>query len=479
MARWNTCNILHLAPDAKRLWQFDAKGGGFALGREQRIPHTEPLPSKFVAKSWSSFLKPRLNIAWLPLEHVFLRVVELPASNADELHSMVELQLEKLSPVPVTQIVWTMQSLPPRPGRSASSSEAGAQAGNLQTVIVVMAERKVVEEFLGQIEGQNFLADRLEAPMLDQLAATDVSEDGAWLYPLSLGGQNAALTAWWYGGTLRNVAFVTLPPAGDRQAELKNQLSLLAWSGELEGWLTAPPKWHLVADPVNAAEWEHILRAALNEPVKISPPPAPAELAARTANRAAAPASPASLLPPEFTARYRQQYVDRLWLRGLMATAVLYVIGLAIYFSAVALLNYQTQGVERQVAAVSNDYTNALQLRARYDILKERQDLKFAALDCWKLVAEQLPTGVSLQRMSFDNGQRLALNGTCTEDQISLITDPGGFYDAVRKAKSGGQSIFNQDPASGDQLLYHNLGTTGTATWSFALELTHSEAEPQ
>ena len=31
MARWNSCNILHVAPDAKRLWQFDAKGGGFVL----------------------------------------------------------------------------------------------------------------------------------------------------------------------------------------------------------------------------------------------------------------------------------------------------------------------------------------------------------------------------------------------------------------------------------------------------------------
>ena len=33
MARWNSCNILHFAPDAKRLWQFVAKGGGFVLGR--------------------------------------------------------------------------------------------------------------------------------------------------------------------------------------------------------------------------------------------------------------------------------------------------------------------------------------------------------------------------------------------------------------------------------------------------------------
>ena len=54
MARWNSCNILQIAPDAKRLWQFDAKGGGFVLGREQRVPHSEPLPAKFFAKNWTS-----------------------------------------------------------------------------------------------------------------------------------------------------------------------------------------------------------------------------------------------------------------------------------------------------------------------------------------------------------------------------------------------------------------------------------------
>ncbi|HZL77797.1 MAG TPA: hypothetical protein VFC17_03020, partial [Candidatus Limnocylindrales bacterium] len=84
MARWHNCNILHLAPDAKRLWQFDAKGGGFVLGREQRVPHAEPLPAKFVAKNWTSLWQPKLNIAWLPPENVFLRVIELPASNAEE-----------------------------------------------------------------------------------------------------------------------------------------------------------------------------------------------------------------------------------------------------------------------------------------------------------------------------------------------------------------------------------------------------------
>jgi Tfp pilus assembly PilM family ATPase len=162
MARWHSCNILHAAPDANRLWQFDVRSG--ALSRESSSAPGQPLPGKLVAKSWTSLWQPKLNVAWLPPEKVFLRVVELPASSFGETLAMVELQLEKLSPIPVTQIVWTLQVLQQPP------------AENLQTVVVVIVERKAVEEFLGKLEAQGFLADRLEAPMLDQLAATRASE---------------------------------------------------------------------------------------------------------------------------------------------------------------------------------------------------------------------------------------------------------------------------------------------------------------
>ena len=310
MARWHSCNILHLAPDAKRLWQFDAKGGGFVLGREQRVAHTDKVPGKHVAKSWSSFWQPKLNVAWLPPESVFLRVVELPASNFDETLAMVELQLEKLSPLPLTQIVWTMHVL----GTHTAPPKGDAPPENLQTVVVVIAARNGVEEFAGKLERDGYLADRLETPMLDQLEAVALNEDGAWLFPFSLNGQSAALVAIRSGGVLRNLSFVTLPAAGDRSKELQDQLAHIAWSGELEGWLTTALKWHLVADPANAVEWESVLRGAISEPVSVVAPPAPAELAARTAKRAAA-AGASNLLPAEFAARYRQQFVDRLWLR--------------------------------------------------------------------------------------------------------------------------------------------------------------------
>ena len=343
------------------------KGGGFVLNREH---HGPSLPARFVAKSWSSLWQPKLNVAWLPPENVFLRVIELPKSNFDETLAMVELQLEKLSPMPVTQIVWTMQACPPASLRRDEPQPAGgeATAGNLQTIIVVIAARNAVEEFLGKLEGRGFLADRLEVPFLDQLemdgssrqpAASKLHEGGseaeadAWIYPLWLGGQNAALVAWWCGGALRNLSFVTLPPAGDRTAELKKQLALLAWAGELEGWLTAPPNWHLVADPVNAAEWENALREVLGEPVRVSQPLPPADLAGRTARRAAAASERANLLPAEFSARYHQQFVDRLWLRGLGAAGVLYAVGVAIYFCAVGVSELShAQASNRQVADI-------------------------------------------------------------------------------------------------------------------------------
>ena len=185
MARWHSCNILQTASDANRLWQFDARSG--VLSRESVAAPGQPLPSS-VAKSWNSLWQPRLNVAWLPPENVFLRVAQFPMSTPEETRSMVELQLEKLSPIPVTQALWTMHVLP--------QNAPHAEGEKLQTVIVTIVSRESVEEYLGKLEGQGYMADRIELPMLDQLQATRITGDGAWVYPESA---NHSLVAWWYG----------------------------------------------------------------------------------------------------------------------------------------------------------------------------------------------------------------------------------------------------------------------------------------
>ncbi|HEY1789471.1 MAG TPA: hypothetical protein VGJ73_15040 [Verrucomicrobiae bacterium] len=449
MPRWNLCNIFHAAFDSSRLWQFDAKG--FKLHREARLAGELPIPSALVAKSWNAFWQPKLNVAWLPAGTVFLRVVELPKGPFDETVAMAELQLEKLSPLPVAQIVWTIHVLP-------------QTAGEVQTVIVVMAARNAVEEFLGHLEGKGFLPDRLETPMLDQLEAMSGLGDGGWIWAGATADPRSALVAWWDAGVLRGVNFILLTATGDRAVNLKNQLAQLVWHGELEGWLTAKPQWHLVAEGVAAAEWEALLRNALDEPVQVTPPLGAAELAARTARRVGQSSHTAvALLPPEASTRYREQFRDRLWLHGLYAAGALYLVFVAFYFGMTELRGMQYDKVQGQVAVLTGSYNNAMQLQAQYAVLQQRENLKFAALDCWKVVADNLPEGVTLERFGFGSGQTVSLVGTAPQDQIQGLDD---FGSALQKAKRpDGQLMFKTGEPMGYHI-YRNM-----VSWSLNLQL--------
>ena len=101
-------------------------------------------------------------------------------------------------------------------------------------------------------------------------------------------------------------------------------------------------------------------------------------------------------------------------------------------------------------------YTNALQLKAKFQVLKTRQDLKFAALDCWKAVAELLPDGVTLEGYNFNDGRKLTLSGSAPADQTKRLLD----FDAdIRKAAVNGQPLF--DPNAGEHVTWDVRGQCG------------------
>ena len=458
MARLHTCNVLNTGAAGRQLWQFQAQGN-FNLTREHTSADGETLPGGVTRKSWGTLWQPRLNVAWLPAESVFFRVVHLPQSSPAETLSMVELQLEKLSPIPVGQVAWSVQPLPQQSG----------VPNDLQTLIVVLVERKQVEDFLGELEGQGYLADRLELRALDQLSVANVTENGAWIYPGLGGPHNAALVAWWYNGKLQNLNTLSLPITGDRAALLKEQLSQMAWAGELEGWLTSLPHWTLVADDEAVTEWESPLRRGLDAPIHLVNPLKPVDLAARTAKRAVESDPRSNLVPPEYATRYRNQFVDRLWIRGLLAVGALYVVGVLIYFGIVGVQEIRVSRLESKVAEMGPTYTNAIQLKERYQVLKTRQELKFAALDCWKVTAELLPESAQLDSFGFSDGRKLALSGTAPEVSANAVID---FYGAMRKATLNGQPMF--DSAKVQELKYQK-GMGGNITWSFGLELKQTE----
>jgi hypothetical protein len=149
-----------------------------------------------------------------------------------------------------------------------------------------------------------------------------------------------------------------------------------------------------------------------------------------------------------------------------------YVLAVAIYLIALGVVNWQTQSIEAKVKELSPGYTNVMQLTARLDVLKDRQALKFAALDSWKSVAETLPGELQLEGFNFSDGRKLMLNGSAPAGADKAILD---FNDELRKVRlADGQMLF--DPAKVET---PNINTMpgGGLGWRFNLDLKRSEAQ--
>src|SRR5207302_2952260 len=150
--------------------------------------------------------------------------------------------------------------------------------------------------------------------------------------------------------------------------------------------------------------------------------PATTALAELAARRAAQGESTANLLPAEYAVRYRQQFVDRVWMTALGAVIGTYIAGVLIYFGVLLVMGWQKDGVVKQVKALSGSYTNAIKLKEKIDVLQGQLDLKYAALDAFKAVSENLPEGLFLTSFTFSKGKTVTLIGSAPADQSEVLT---------------------------------------------------------
>jgi hypothetical protein len=167
------------------------------------------------------------------------------------------------------------------------------------------------------------------------------------------------------------------------------------------------------------------------------PRPALAELSARGALQGR---SRVNLLPVEFAGRYRQQFIDKLWMSSLSALLAVYIAGVLVYFGIVQVVKFQQSRAERQVKAVSNTYTNSVRLKERVDVLQNQLDLKYAALDSLRVAAEQLPAEMTLQRFTFSRGREVLLEGSAPVGQDTTITE---YNDKLRRASVNERALFS------------------------------------
>jgi hypothetical protein len=321
---------------------------------------------------------------------------------------------------------------------------------------------------LGLLEQGGYQPDSLELPHVYQLISEIPEGDGVWIYPWTEAGKDFCIVAWWFTGALRNLQLIHLPTAGDRAGLLKDQLLKTAWAGEMEGWLNFPVRWQVIAPPGASSDWQKIFENWADGPIDITEQPPHERLAEFSARRALRGEPAANLLPPEFAARYRQEFYDRLWMRGAGALITFYAVVVIGYALAVYALRFKVSSVQRQITGISQTYTNTLRMKERVQVLQDQQNLKYAALDSLKTASDLLPTEVTLGSLILGRGQTLELRGTA--ENAKALAD---YNDAMRNATVNGQPLFkNVSPPTSSS----RPNSTGL-NWAFNADLNRQEIE--
>jgi hypothetical protein len=449
--RWHACNVLQSVPPQTRLWQYSVNSGGVTLSAQHEFAQDQAIPSKSIGRGWSELWRPRLNVAWLPADQVYLRVVHLPKGEPGELRPMLELQLEKLSPAPVNQVVWTFEPVP-------------HPAPELQSAVVILAERQHVEAYLGGLEQQGYLADRLELPWLHWVLTGRPDTDQTCVYLVSRDQRVLCLTAWWYGAALQHLDLFQVDHQPAAPSGIADQLIRVAWAGEIEGWLTGPPRWRLTTAGDDLDAWVPSLRERLGGELETASAPPLGDLAQVAAQRGVRGEATANLLPAEFVTRFRQQFVDRLWMRGLGALILVYLFFVLLYFAGVQVLEHQVGRSQSELASLSGPYTNALQLKQRVQVFAEQAELKYAALNSLRVVSELLPTEITLTSFTFQGGRSLRLTGTVAPDQQGRVTE---YNEELRNATVDGTPLFDKKKFEAPTIVAQGAASR----WDFTADL--------
>jgi len=191
-------------------------------------------------------------------------------------------------------------------------------------------------------------------------------------------------------------------------------------------------------------------------------------LAAASAQRAGTSGAATSLLPAEFGARYHRQLMDRLWMRGVMAVVGVYLLAVLGYFAASLEKKSENDNAHKELAGLGAAYTNALLDDMQIKLITERQNLKYAALDCWAAVAANLPENLTLDNFYF-NRAKIEINGT---GNTELPDDVYDFQNGLRKATDATQT----NPLFTNVTLNYTRVQSGKTAWSFTCSIKSIEA---
>lgn len=423
---YRDCNLLAIQADRLHLWRFYRGSKGLSLAQHLDEELGFALPARHVDKSWKQVFQPRLNIAWTSKDLVYLKVAHLPTDNPDEVGDMLELQIEQLSPIPLSQLVWTYEIY-------------DSQVENQITVCLFMAEARRLDHLLDEMESHGFQPDSALPPQLAQIWAIETPEDTrVYIFPEKTESGVSCFSAWFSKNTLQFLQNFSAGPEEPWEDRFLKRFQECAWAGEMEGWLEEEPRITLAADEAIQPEWKALLGGAVNSPIDIQEVGDEDSRVSRCVEKVSKSEFRSNLLPAERHTRYRDRFVDGVFISSAIAAVAVYAICLVGYFAVLKLADLKQAKIDSQIAATAPYYTNTLQLGERIDITERQLRLRYAALDCWSKVVSATPDELTFRKFDFQKGETLVLSGEAAPG--TTLTE---FIDNLRALKIDEKPLFS------------------------------------
>jgi hypothetical protein len=346
----------------------------------------------------------------LPFEKTLLRIIRLPTDEPAELRSMVDLQVDKLSPFAPEQTVAAFESLP------------GATAGTT-TVLIAIAQRAVLDEMQATL-GKAALArvDALLLGLWDGLARTgQLAEHGREF--LLVADESGVQVIVHESGIPLACTYVAGPfdlSRPDDRSDIGREVARLLMALEtdhgqptsLSGAVWAAP----AAATALAATVGEICGTACRDLDRQSLPAALEGIVRRGGRGAQAiDLTPAAWRQTEQAIRFRR----RLW---RAAGAVILAWGLLVS-AAFALLAYERRLVGRLNAESQAWLTQANDVRTmrrRVNMIQRYRDRHDSALECLREVSVMLPQGIDLETFTYRKDESVEVAGLASNSQIIL-----------------------------------------------------------
>lgn len=352
-------------------------------------------------------LKGECSVA-LPADRLLLRVVDLPTTDPEEIQSMIQLQIEKISPFPVDRLVISHERL---------SEQEGASR-----VLIAGARREDVDRVGEAFHGASLTPRWLDVDLL-----------GWWHWLTKMGraakfgrevilfheAQRQSLIVAQSGVPL---ALRALPDATGLTPDEKNQMLI----EEVEYTLTSLESewggvdhthyalWHADEAPTELAAG---LKESTGAEVPVHSldelPPLSQALAERAAER---DGSRIDLAPPEWASADAARSTLRTM---ILATSILlgvWLLLLGAFHLALGVRRSQLAKVRAEREALVGPVSEVRQIRDKVMFLRRYTDRTFSSLEVLREVAIALPAEMDLSNFTYNKSGSVTIHGEAGQE---------------------------------------------------------------